>query len=73
MCFQLQYEPISRTNSIGKYHGMKQAMKCMVKEEGLRALWKGHVPAQILSIGFGIVEAKQLYCCKHKISLYICP
>lgn len=35
---------------------MTQAVRCMVREEGLRSLWKGHVSAQILSIGFGIVE-----------------
>lgn len=54
--FQLQIEPISKGSLNSKYHGLLQAVQCIVKEEGYRALWKGHVPAQVLSIGYGIVQ-----------------
>lgn len=35
---------------------MIQAAKLITKEEGFFALWKGHVPAQYLSIIFGAVQ-----------------
>ncbi|XP_052818650.1 mitochondrial thiamine pyrophosphate carrier-like [Mya arenaria] len=54
--FQLQVEPISSSSSSSKYRSILQAIRCIVREEGPRALWKGHVPAQILSVGFGVVE-----------------
>ncbi|KAH3871928.1 mitochondrial thiamine pyrophosphate carrier-like [Dreissena polymorpha] len=54
--FQLQLEPISAGSSSSKYQSLLQAVKCMVREEGPRALWKGHLPAQCLSVSFGVVE-----------------
>lgn len=69
--FQLQEEPIktggpthsgptgnaSTSSQIqsGKYQGLRQALSLMIKEEGPTALWKGHVPAQALSILYGAV------------------
>lgn len=35
---------------------MFQAAKLITKEEGFFALWKGHIPAQYLSIIFGAVQ-----------------
>ncbi|BFZ03037.1 hypothetical protein BsWGS_06076 [Bradybaena similaris] len=53
--FQLQVEPLSSTSS-SKYHGMLQAVNCIVKEEGVKALWKGHIPAQVLSVLYGVAQ-----------------
>ncbi|KAL4241064.1 hypothetical protein ACF0H5_001842 [Mactra antiquata] len=54
--FQLQEEPISITSSSSKYQSLYQAFRCIIKDEGFTALWKGHVPAQMLSVGYGIVQ-----------------
>jgi len=50
--FQLQVEPISKHHT-GKYRSMSQAFLLILKEEGFAALWKGHAPAQLLSIAYG--------------------
>ncbi|CAH0398627.1 unnamed protein product [Chilo suppressalis] len=53
--FQLQLEPI-KSESNSKYKSVAQAVASIVKEEGLASLWSGHVPAQFLSITYGIVQ-----------------
>lgn len=53
--FQLQVEPVAR-NQKSKYKSMMQAMRLVSKEEGIVGLWKGHNPAQVLSIIFGISQ-----------------
>nr|XP_040047162.1 mitochondrial thiamine pyrophosphate carrier [Gasterosteus aculeatus aculeatus] len=54
--FQLQIERVSSLRPEGKYRGLLQASRCIYSEEGLSAFWKGHVPAQLLSISFGAVQ-----------------
>ncbi|XP_060948107.1 mitochondrial thiamine pyrophosphate carrier-like [Limanda limanda] len=54
--FQLQIESLSSQRPKGKYWGLFQASRCIHSEEGLSAFWKGHVPAQTLSICFGAVQ-----------------
>lgn len=54
--FQLQVEPISNAATASKYKSMLQAATLIYREEGLKALWKGHVPAQLLSVTYGIVQ-----------------
>uniref|UniRef100_A0A8C7KMQ6 Mitochondrial thiamine pyrophosphate carrier n=1 Tax=Oncorhynchus kisutch TaxID=8019 RepID=A0A8C7KMQ6_ONCKI len=54
--FQLQIERVSSRHPEGKYWGLFQASRCILAEEGLPAFWKGHVPAQLLSVCFGAVQ-----------------
>ncbi|KAK7805323.1 hypothetical protein U0070_027162 [Myodes glareolus] len=54
--FQLQIERLCPSDPNAKYHGIFQAVKQILQEEGVAAFWKGHVPAQILSIGYGAVQ-----------------
>lgn len=54
--FQLQIERVSSQKPEGKYHGIFQACRCIYTEEGLSAFWKGHIPAQLLSISYGAVQ-----------------
>ncbi|XP_059203504.1 mitochondrial thiamine pyrophosphate carrier [Centropristis striata] len=54
--FQLQIERVSSLSPEGKYQGLFQASRCIYSEEGPSAFWKGHVPAQLLSICFGAVQ-----------------
>ncbi|KAL8587470.1 hypothetical protein ACOMHN_062203 [Nucella lapillus] len=53
--FQLQVEPIAKGGN-SKYHSISQALWSIVHEEGWRSLWKGHIPAQVLSIAHGTVQ-----------------
>nr|XP_053635758.1 mitochondrial thiamine pyrophosphate carrier-like isoform X2 [Cherax quadricarinatus] len=53
--FQLQVESTLRRGG-GLYHGVIQSAVVIVRSEGLTALWKGHVPAQALSICFGVAQ-----------------
>lgn len=54
--FQLQIEGLSSQRPEGKYWGLFQASRCIHSEEGLCAFWKGHTPAQLLSICYGAVQ-----------------
>uniref|UniRef100_A0A1B6M4R4 Mitochondrial thiamine pyrophosphate carrier n=2 Tax=Graphocephala atropunctata TaxID=36148 RepID=A0A1B6M4R4_9HEMI len=54
--FQLQVEPISRRSVVSKYQSIPQALNVIVREEGLKAFWKGHVPAQVLSLTYGVFQ-----------------
>nr|CAD7571829.1 unnamed protein product [Timema californicum] len=53
---RFQVEPLSSTCSHAKYWGVSQAALLIAKEEGVSALWKGHVPAQLLSVTFGVTQ-----------------
>lgn len=54
--FQLQIERLSSQKPEGKYSGLFQACRCMYTEEGVSAFWKGHIPAQLLSVSYGAVQ-----------------
>ena len=51
--FQLQIEPISRDSAVSKYRTVGQTFQCIIREESMYALWKGHVSAQLLSGIYG--------------------
>jgi solute carrier family 25 thiamine pyrophosphate transporter 19 len=50
--FQCQYEPISKKSGSSKYKSVGQTFVTIVREEGLTALWKGHLTGQVLSASF---------------------
>lgn len=52
----LQIERVSSQHPEGKYSGLLQAFRCILREEGPPAFWKGHLPAQLLSVCFGAVQ-----------------
>ncbi|KRZ34527.1 Mitochondrial thiamine pyrophosphate carrier [Trichinella pseudospiralis] len=54
--FQLQLEPIRKQHAHGKYFGIFQAANTIIKEEGWKSLWKGHMPAQGLSLTYGLIQ-----------------
>ncbi|XP_069808736.1 mitochondrial thiamine pyrophosphate carrier [Dendropsophus ebraccatus] len=54
--FQLQIEDLNGNGKLGKYRGILQAVRLILKEEGLAGFWKGHIPAQLLSVCYGAVQ-----------------
>ncbi|XP_041072561.1 mitochondrial thiamine pyrophosphate carrier isoform X2 [Carcharodon carcharias] len=54
--FQLQIEQLSLSEPAAKYQGILQATNMIFREEGPQAFWKGHLPAQLLSISYGAVQ-----------------
>ncbi|XP_046844474.1 mitochondrial thiamine pyrophosphate carrier-like [Xenia sp. Carnegie-2017] len=56
---QLQVDPLKQIRSEQyrrKYRGLLQSLSRIASEEGLLALWKGHIPAQLLSVSYGCVQ-----------------
>lgn len=53
--FQLQVEPIRDLPS-SKYHSIVHASRIIYKDEGILGFWKGHIPAQYLSITYGLTQ-----------------
>ena len=39
-----------------KFKGVFHATATMLKEEGVKSFWKGHMPAQYLSISYGVFQ-----------------
>ncbi|XP_065272258.1 mitochondrial thiamine pyrophosphate carrier isoform X2 [Emys orbicularis] len=60
--FQLQIEQLSPRNPLAKYYGILQTAHRILHEEGLTAFWKGHVPAQLLSVSYGAVQFVTFEC-----------
>lgn len=54
--FQLQIEPIDRKSIVSKYKSIPQCVSTIVAEEGLTALWKAHLCAQLLSCIYGMIQ-----------------
>ncbi|OQR70831.1 mitochondrial thiamine pyrophosphate carrier-like [Tropilaelaps mercedesae] len=53
---KLQLDPITKKCDSAKYSGVKQACQLILREEGVTAFWKGHIPAQVLSVVYGGVQ-----------------
>eukprot|EP00050_Salpingoeca_kvevrii_P022452 m.126637 g.126637 ORF g.126637 m.126637 type:complete len:310 (+) comp9710_c1_seq3:62-991(+) len=53
--FQLQIEPVSHASG-AKYRSLLHCIATILREESLSGLWKGHVPAQFLSIAYSAVQ-----------------
>ncbi|GMT25497.1 hypothetical protein PFISCL1PPCAC_16794, partial [Pristionchus fissidentatus] len=66
--FQLQEEPIGGKRS-GKYRGFVQSITVITREEGIRAFWKGHTPAQGLSAIYGLVQFASYEWCTKQLAL----
>lgn len=49
---QLQVEPVAESS--GRYSGMLQTLFAIFRDEGIHGLWKGHIPAQLLSVFYGL-------------------
>ncbi|KAK8768429.1 hypothetical protein V5799_015106 [Amblyomma americanum] len=56
--FQLQLDPIKASHPTAKYTGVWRGTLCILREEGVTAFWKGHVPAQLLSVVYGGVQCQ---------------
>jgi solute carrier family 25 (mitochondrial thiamine pyrophosphate transporter), member 19 len=50
---QLQVEPIAAMAG-ARYTGTWQTLFLIFRDEGLYGLWKGHIPAQLLSVFYGV-------------------
>lgn len=48
-------EPIARKGG-GLYKGIFQSVATIRRMEGVTALWRGHVPAQVLSLTYGMAQ-----------------
>jgi len=50
---QLQVEPVAAMAG-ARYTGTWQTLFLIFRDEGVHGLWKGHIPAQLLSVFYGI-------------------
>ena len=59
--FQLQIEPINKKSNVSKYMGISHTVGVMMREEGLRALWKGLIAAQFISVVYTPIQFTSFY------------
>ncbi|KAI3429728.1 hypothetical protein D9Q98_010043 [Chlorella vulgaris] len=68
--FQVQLEPIGLGGLPSKYTSMRQALVTIVKEEGVKGLWRGTVPGQLLTVPYTAVQFVALQQCRHLAQQY---
>lgn len=57
--FQVQLEPVlgeAAASARSKYRGLGQALRLIVKEEGVAGLWRGTVPGLLLTVPYTAVQ-----------------
>lgn len=61
--FQVQLEPIAKratgldpSSLASKYTGLRQALTTIVREEGIKGLWRGTLPGQLLTVPYTAVQ-----------------
>lgn len=59
--FQLQIEPIKKNSNVSKYMGISHTVGVMMREEGLRAFWKGLIAAQFISVVYTPIQFTSFY------------
>lgn len=59
--FQLQVEPIKLHSDRSKYRSIAHIFKLMVREEGIRSLWKGLFASQLISIVYTPIQFTAFY------------
>ena len=59
--FQLQVEPINFDSDRSKYRSIAHTVKLMVREEGVKSLWKGLFPSQLISIVYTPIQFTAFY------------
>ncbi|KAI7835819.1 hypothetical protein COHA_010286 [Chlorella ohadii] len=62
--FQVQLEPIAAGVKTSHYTSMRQALVTIVKEEGIKGLWRGTVPGQLLTVPYTAVQFVALQQCR---------
>ena len=66
---------VLRRNISCQYAALSKCVRHSIsREEGLAALWKGHLPAQVLSVTYGFVRCQLLapFCTTNHISSQLC-
>jgi len=53
---KIRFQVQSGQGNARKYRGVVQAMRTIVQEEGIRALWKGNVPALLMMTTWGSIS-----------------
>ena len=59
--FQLQVEPIKIDSDRSKYRSISHIFRLMIREEGVRSLWKGLFASQLISIVYTPIQFTAFY------------